>query len=134
MRTAWAEDKADRMLPGGDLAEPQRPTTTTPAGESLPTLITELWELVVAYVKQETLEPLKALGRFVGFGVAGGVLLSAGAVLIGVGGLRAIQTETHRHLAGDWSWLPYLAIVLYCLIVSGIAVSRIGKVPRGRAR
>lgn len=116
------------------MAEPQRPTTTTKGGESLPTLVTELWELIVAYVKQETLEPLKALGRFVGFGVAGGVLLSVGAVLIGVGGLRAIQTETRQHLTGDWSWLPYLAIVLYCLIIAGIAVSRIAKVPKGRAR
>jgi hypothetical protein len=134
LRIGWAGDKADRTLPGGDLTEPQRPTTPRQGGESLPTLVTELWELVVAYVKQETLEPLKALGRFVGFGLAGGVLLSAGAVLIGVGGLRAIQTEARRHLAGNWSWVPYMAIVLYCLIVAGLAVSRIAKVPRGRAR
>jgi hypothetical protein len=116
------------------LAEPQRPTTTTPAGESLPTLVTELWDLIVAYFKQETLEPLKALGRFVGFGLAGGVLLSAGAVLIGLGGLRAIQTETQDHLTGNWSWVPYLAVAVYCLIVAGVAVSRISKVPRGRTR
>jgi hypothetical protein len=116
------------------LAEPQRPTTTTQGGKSLAELVTELWELIVAYVKQETLEPLKALGRFVGFGLAGGILLSVGAVLIGVGGLRAIQTEAGDHLSGDWSWVPYLAVALYALMVAGLAVSRISKVPRGRAR
>ena len=89
-------DKADRRrFPGGALAEPRRPATTRPDDqEPAATLVTELWELVVAYAKQETLDPLKALGRFVAFGVAGAVCLSLGAVLLALGGLRAIQTET----------------------------------------
>jgi len=116
------------------LAESQRPTTSTQQSRGLPALVREFAELVLAYLKQETLDPLKALGRFVAFGLAGGVCLSIGAVLIGVGGLRAIQTETNDHLTGDWSWLPYMMVVAFCLIVAGIAVSRIGKVPRGQAR
>jgi choline-glycine betaine transporter len=116
------------------LAEPQRPTTSTQDGKDFLTLGHELFELVVAYFKQQTVDPLKALLRFVAFGLTGAVCLSLGAVLIGVGGLRAIQRETNNHLTDDLSWVPYLIVVLFCVIVAGLAVSRIGKVPRGRAR
>jgi hypothetical protein len=119
------------------LAEPQPATsrqTTPQQSKSLPVLLSELWELIVAYAKQETVEPLKALGRFVGYGVAGAACLSLGAILIGVGALRAIRTQTHEHLEGDLSWVPYLAVVVLCLIFAALAVSRIGKTPRGRAR
>jgi hypothetical protein len=115
------------------LAEPQGPTSRQDT-QSLPNLVHELFELVVAYLKQETFDPLKALGRFVAYGLAGAVCLSTGAVLVGIGGLRALQRETNHHWSGDWSWLPYLIVVLFCLIVAGLAVSRIGKVPRGQAR
>ena len=37
--------------------------------KSLPTLASELWDLVRAYAKQETIEPLKGIGRFIGFGL-----------------------------------------------------------------
>ena len=35
-------------------------------------------DLLLAYVRQETLDPLKALGRFLLFGVIGAVFLSLG--------------------------------------------------------
>jgi hypothetical protein len=116
------------------LAEPIRPITTRRDTKSLPELMTELWELILTYLKQETLDPLKALGRFVAFGLAGAVCLSLGAVLIGVGGLRAFETEGHVHLGGNWSWAPYLIVVAVCALFAGLAVSRIGRVPKGRRR
>ena len=56
-----------------------------PSTAPLPQLVLELKELVVSYVKQETLVPLRQLGRYVGFGVAGALLLGLGVVLLGHG-------------------------------------------------
>jgi Putative Actinobacterial Holin-X, holin superfamily III len=116
------------------LAERTRPTKTGQADKSLPVLASELWELVLNYAKQETLDPLKALGRFVAFGVAGGVCIALGFLMVGLGGLRAIQTETGAHLSGNLAWVPYLAVVVFCLVVAVVFVSRIAKAPRGQTR
>lgn len=95
--------------------------------KSLPTLATELWELVRDYAKQQLVEPLKGAGRFVGYGVGGGILLGTGLVLLAVGLLRALQTETGSHLQGNWSWVPYLAVLAVSAAVIGLLASRMGK-------
>jgi hypothetical protein len=97
------------------------------AEKSLPTLVSELWDLVRAYAKQETVQPLKGIGRFVAFGLAGSVLLGTGLVLLALGGLRALQTETGTTFGGNWSWAPYLIVLLGCAVVVGLALSRTGK-------
>jgi hypothetical protein len=114
--------------------EPIRPITTRRDAKSLPELVNELRELIFTYLKQETLDPLKALGRFVAYGLAGAICLSLGTVLIGVGGLRVLETEGHVHLGGNLSWAPYLIIVAVCAVVAVLAVSRIGRAPQGRRR
>ena len=88
------------------------------SGAPLPQLALELRDLVVGYVKQETVVPLRQLGRYVAFGVLGSLLLGLGVVLLGVGGLRALQTETGSTFTGDWSWAPY-GIVFLALLVGG---------------
>jgi hypothetical protein len=95
--------------------------------KSLPTLASELWDLVRAYAKQETIEPLKGILRFVGFGLAGGVLLSTGLVLLALGGLRGLQTQTGDHLQGNWSWAPYGIVVVVALLIVGLLISRTTK-------
>jgi Putative Actinobacterial Holin-X, holin superfamily III len=85
----------------------------------LPQLVIELRELVVAYAKQETVAPLRQLGRYVGFGLAGALVLGLGVVLLFVGGLRALQTETGSTFTGDLSWAPYL-IVFAATVAGGI--------------
>ena len=107
---------------------------TTSSRSSLPTLVTELWELVVAYVKQETLVPLKALGRFVAFGVAGSALLATGTVLLVLAGLRALQTETGETFDGNLSWAPYLITFVGCIVVCALAARAIGKEKRKGTR
>ena len=101
---------------------------------SLPAEVKELAQLVVTYAKQQTLDPLKALGRWVAFGVAGALLLSLGFLLLAVGLLRALQVETGDHLAGNLSWLPYLIAVAFLGLVIGLTVRRISHGPGSKER
>ena len=88
--------------------------------KSLPTLAGELWELVLTYLKQETLEPLKGIGRFIGLGLAGAAATAIGLVLLVLGLLRLLQTETAPHLAGHLSWLPYIIVLV---VSAGLAMA-----------
>ncbi|HLH47512.1 MAG TPA: phage holin family protein [Acidimicrobiales bacterium] len=98
--------------------------------ESVRDIGTQLARLVVAYAKQETVDPLKALGRYVAWGLAGAVLLSIGLVLVSLAAVRLLQTELSTHLSGELTWVPYLGGILLALVVAGLAVTRIGKTPR----
>jgi hypothetical protein len=113
--------------PPSPRATASRATTSDTSGKSLPVLASELWELVVTYAKQETVDPLKSLVNFLKFGFAGAVLLALGLVLLLLAGLRALQTETTPHLTGHLSWVPYGIVLVGCAVVAGIAVSRVGK-------
>lgn len=111
-------------------------TTTDPrrtGDKSLPTLVGELWQLVLTYAKQETVVPIKGLGRFVAFGVAGSLLLSLGLLLWVLALLRALQTETGTRFTGNLSWLPYVITLVGCAVVAGLAARAIGSHKR-RAR
>lgn len=103
-----------------------------PAGRSggekaLPELLSELWELITTYVRQETLDPIRGIGRFVAFGLAGAVLIGTGAVLLAVGGLRVLQTETDTALTGNLTWIPYVLVFLALLVGGGVSVAAIGR-------
>ena len=91
--------------------------------KSIPTQIGELWRLVLAYFRQETVEPVRNLGRFVFFGVAGSLVLGLGLVLLLLAALRALQTETGPHFQGHWSWLPYVIVLVGSLVVAGAAMA-----------
>ena len=90
--------------------------------ESLPGQLQELRELVVGYAKQETVDPLKQLGRFVLFGMLGSLVLGIGVVLLLLGLLRLLQTETGTAFQGNWSWVPYFAVLAGCGIVIALAM------------
>jgi hypothetical protein len=112
------------------LANPLSRPTVNKADKSLPTLATELWELIVAYLKQEALEPFKGLGRYVALGLAGAVLLASGLIVLAVGYLRVLQVETSPHWTGNWSWLPYVITIVFGAMVTALVVSRIGAAKR----
>ena len=90
----------------------------------------DLWDLLVAYAKQETVDPLRNLGRYVGFGVGGALLLGIGLIELSVAGLRALQTETGSTFTGSWSWAPYGIVLVAVVLVAIGTVSLIGR--RGR--
>ena len=140
----------------------------------------DLLQLIIAYAKQETLDPVLRQLKKLGWGVAGGACMALGTAFLALGFVRALQTEfgTSRlpalaglravsaptvvhssavsgssvtfqvavpnngffvrsgsvppfgagaHLSGDWSWVPYMGGVLFCLLVAGFCVLRIVK-------
>ena len=87
----------------------------------------EAVQLVIAYIKQETLTPLRGLGRYILFGVAGSVALAIGLVILSVAFLRLLQGETGSTFEGDWSWAPYLICVVAVLLVAAVAVKAISR-------
>jgi hypothetical protein len=89
-------------------------------------------QLILDYAKQETLGPLKGLLRFLIAGVVGSIALSAGALLILLGLLRALQTETGSTFSGDWSWAPYLVTGAAAIIVLLLSAWRIKKGPASK--
>ena len=71
----------------------------------------EIQQLLVSYAKQETVEPLKQLGRYLGFGLAGSLLMFLGAFFVGLGVLRLTQT-VDAFSGSSWaSTLPYLITI-----------------------
>lgn len=76
----------------------------------------DIQETLIAYAKQETVEPLKTLGRYLGFGVAGSLMVFLGFFFIMLATLRLLQS---LELFGGSSWAslgPYgIAIVVLVL-------------------
>ena len=105
----------------------------TGTDKSLPTLASELWDLVRAYARQETVEPLKGIGRFLAFGVAGSLFLCIGVVLLATAALRALQTQTGDLFDENLSFVPYLIVLVGCAVVVALALSRTAKKTRAKA-
>lgn len=89
---------------------------------SIPGTVTDLWELVKAYAKQETVGPLRGLGRSVALGVGGSLVLSIGLILLALAALRALQSETGSTFTGSWSWAPYLLTLIVLAVVVALAL------------
>jgi hypothetical protein len=99
--------------------------------ESLPGQAQDLWQLVVGYAKQETLDPIRGLGRFLGFGLAGALAGSLGVVLLLLGGLRLLQTETGSAFSGRRTFIPYLLVLV---VSGGVAAGALKARSRGQRR
>ena len=52
----------------------------------------EMQQMLVNYAKQETLEPLKQLGRYLGLGLAGSLFMFLGVFFVGLATLRLLQS------------------------------------------
>jgi hypothetical protein len=108
---------------------PDSRASASPSGDakSIPHVAAELWELTTAYAKQETIDPIKGLGRFLSYGVAGAIALGVGVALLLLAGLRALQTETGTAFTGNLSWVPYLIVVAAGLLLIALALLRVTK-------
>jgi Putative Actinobacterial Holin-X, holin superfamily III len=98
-----------------------------PAATAEPASINEIVDLVKSYAQQETVEPLKGAGRWLGVGAAGALAFGIGGILILLGLLRLLQTEWERSASGALSWLSYLIVLVVGALVILVAASRIKK-------
>lgn len=94
-------------------------------------VIGDLWQLVRAYAKQETIDPLKAIGRFLLWGVIGAVALSIGLLFASLALLRGLQVETGTRLTGSWNVVPYAVTFVVMGVLAFVSIRAVTKPNRG---
>ena len=84
----------------------------------------ELFGLVRDYVKQETLDPLRGVGRWLAWGTAGAIALLFGAVIGLVGVLRLLQAEVFADTE-TFTFVPYFVVAVVAVIFVWFSLTRI---------
>lgn len=88
-------------------------------------IASDLWQLLRDYAKQEIVDPLSSLKRFMLFGVGGAVLLSLGLFFLSLAVLRGLETDTGPHLTGVFDWVPYAATLVVDMLAIFLAIKAI---------
>jgi hypothetical protein len=84
--------------------------------QDLPELVRELVDMSKEYLRQETLDPAKRLGKHAGFGLSGGALFALASVLLTLGAFALF-----RRLLPEGPWWGILARGLTVLLAGGAA-------------
>lgn len=103
--------------------------------ESLRPSLDDLVAMLRRYLIQETIGPLKAIARGVMIALGGAVLFAIGGLIVLVGVLRVMQSETGAAFAGNWSFVPYVVTAFAGLLLIGLAALvtfRFLSMPRSR--
>jgi hypothetical protein len=101
------------------------PESSNGSGKPVSTLLNEFVSLVVAYAREQTVDPIRSLGRYLVFGLAGAFMVSIGGGLAVLATVRLIQAETDSHLTGSLTWAPYTGGFIVALVGAGLAAYRI---------
>lgn len=115
---------ATRPTPKSSSRSTVRPAGAQPAkargaDKSVATIVSELWSLTIDYAKQEIKDPLTGLVAYVAWGVVTMALVGVGSILLAIGALRALQTETGSTFTGSLSWAPYGIVLAGAMVVLG---------------
>ena len=86
----------------------------------LPELVGEFVEMLKQYLRQETLEPAKQLGRFAGYSLAAGLAFALAALLLTVAGMRWLLDVLPA--GAYWEGLGYVIAALVAVLVAGLVV------------
>ena len=87
---------------------------------SVQQVASEMWSLTLDYARQEIRDPVRGLGSYLLWGSLSMLLIGIGMVLLAIGGLRALQTETGSTFTGSLSWAPYGIVLAGALLVLGV--------------
>ena len=97
----------------------------------LPQMVSEFVDMSKEYLRQETLEPAKRLGRFAGFTVVASLLFAIGGIFLAIAGTRGVI-----YLLPDgpnWSALGYLISAVVIALVIGLVAAIAGRDPQTKA-
>jgi hypothetical protein len=96
-----------------------------PGATELPQMVTEFVDMSKEYLRQETLEPAKRLGKFAGFTIGASIAFAIGGVLLAIAGMRGISYLLPE--GPNWTALGYilgaLAIGVVIAVMVGVAGS-----------
>lgn len=120
-RTPPQNHVASKQHVGARIAEERLPMA---GATELPQLVTEFVDLSKEYLRQETVEPAKQLGRFAGFVIGASFLFAIGGLLLAIAGTRGIIYLLPE--GPNWSALGYILGALAIGVVIGIAVAAVG--------
>ena len=93
--------------------------------QEIPQMVSQLVDISKQYVRQETIEPAKRLGKAAGMGILASILFAAGGLLLSMAMLRTILG-----VIGDGpiaSAMGYLIAMAVLVIVIGILGWRMKK-------
>jgi len=91
----------------------------------LPELIREFATMAKEYLRQETLEPAKRLGRFAGFSLGAAVAIGFGMLLLSVALMRGMMRLLPD--GPNWAALGYLLTALLLVVLIGIIIGLAGR-------
>ena len=96
---------------------------------SRPASIDAVIDALSSYVKGQLVRPLSGAGRWLLFGIVGGLLVGAGVVFMLLGVLRLLQTELSgmSGVNSRLSWLPYLIVLVIGVGVLIVTLQRISR-------
>ncbi len=86
--------------------------------QEIPGIVTELVDMSREYLRQETVEPAKKLGKHAGLGVGGGLLMAIGAVCAVWGSYYLFQILLPE---GAW-WVVLSRTLAFLVAVIGVGL------------
>ncbi|MCB2223014.1 MAG: hypothetical protein KQH83_02470 [Actinobacteria bacterium] len=89
-----------------------------PKTSELPEMVGEFLDLSKQYVREQTIEPAKKLGRLAGFSFAGGFVLALAAIFLAIALMRLIVGALPDGVM--WSGLGYILSSFAMLALTGI--------------
>jgi hypothetical protein len=96
-----------------------------PEPQEIPQIVTDLFTMSRDYLRQETVEPAKRLGRAAGMGIGAGAIFAVAAMFGGLG-----FYALYRQVLPEGDWWVVLArglTTLSCLAVAGTIGWRISR-------
>ena len=91
----------------------------------LPQLITEFIDLAKDYLRENTIEPAKKLGRLFGFSLGASLVFMLAALFLAIVGMRLLLEVMPD--GQIWSGFGYILSALGLLAVTGLVVWRAAK-------